>query len=80
MPNPSTMHSHDTSVSTQLPYDFEFKHVYDGPKMHALLGAHAGNISLSNQYQTTRSTKNAQLPADLSFLTAEIPSDDDNDD
>ncbi|CAF0961196.1 unnamed protein product [Rotaria magnacalcarata] len=80
MPNPSTMHSHDTSVSTQLPYDFEFKHVYDGPKMHALLGAHTGNISLSNQYQTTRSTKNAQLPADLSFLTAEIPSDDDNDD
>ncbi|CAF0759298.1 unnamed protein product [Rotaria sp. Silwood1] len=80
MPNPPTSHSHDTNVSTQLPYDFEFKHVYDGPKMHALLGAHTGNFTLPNQYQKIRSTNNNQLPADISFLTAEIPSDDDNDD
>lgn len=79
MPNPSTTHSHDTSVNTQLPYDFEFKHVYDGPKMHALLGAHSGNISLSNQHQSTQSTKNSQFPSDISFLTVEIPSDDDED-
>ena len=73
MPNPPT--SHDTSVSTQLPYDFEFKHVYDGPKMHALLGAHTGNISLP-----IRSTmKNTQSSNDVSFLSAEIPSDDDDD-
>jgi hypothetical protein len=80
MPNPPTSHSHDTSVSTQLPYDFEFRHVYDGPKMHALLGAHTGNFSLPIQQQTVRSTTNTQLPSDISFLSAEIPSDDDDDD
>jgi hypothetical protein len=74
MPNPPTSHSHDTSVSTQLPYDFEFRHVYDGPKMHALLGAHTGHFSLPTQQQTIRSTTN------ISFLSAEIPSDDDDDD
>jgi hypothetical protein len=79
MPNPSTSHSHDTSVSTQLPYDFEFRHVYDGPKMHALLGAHTGNVSLPIQQQTIRSTTNTQLPPDISFLSAEIPSDDEDD-
>jgi len=79
MPNPPTSHSHDTSVSTQLPYDFEFRHVYDGPKMHALLGAHTGNVSLPIQQQTVRSTTNTQLPSDISFLSAEIPSDDDDD-
>jgi hypothetical protein len=80
MPNPPTSHSHDTSVSTQLPYDFEFRHVYDGPKMHALLGAHTGNFSLPIQQQTVCSTTNTQLPSDISFLSAEIPSDDDDDD
>ncbi|CAF0980146.1 unnamed protein product [Rotaria sordida] len=80
MPNPPTSHSHDTNVNTQLPYDFEFKHVYDGPKMHALLGAHTGNIIFPNRYSKIQSTKNTQLPADISFLTAEIPSDDDDDD
>ncbi len=80
MPNPPTSHSHDTSVSTQLPYDFEFRHVYDGPKMHALLGAHTGNISLPIQQQNIRSTTNTQLPSDISFLSAEIPSDDEDDD
>ncbi|CAF1174960.1 unnamed protein product [Adineta steineri] len=80
MPNPPTSHSHDTSISTQLPYDFEFKHVYDGPKMHALIGAHTGNISPAIQYQTIRSTINSQRPTDISFLSAEIPSDDDDDD
>ncbi len=80
MPNPPTLHSHDTSVSTQLPYDFEFRHVYDGPKMHALLGAHTGNLSLPIQQQIIRSTTNTQLPSDISFLSAEIPSDDDDED
>jgi hypothetical protein len=80
MPNPPTSHSHDTNVSTQLPYDFEFKHVYDGPKMHALLGAHTGNVPLPIQQRTIRSTTNTQSPADISFLSAEIPSDDDDDD
>jgi hypothetical protein len=80
MPNPPTSHSHDVSLSTQLPYDFEFKHVYDGPKMHALLGAYTGNISPSIQHQTIRSTTNTQLPTDISFLSAEILSDDEDDD
>ena len=79
MPNLPTSHSHDTSVSTQLPYDFEFRHVYDGPKMHALLGAYTGNISLPIQQQIVRKT-NTQLPSDISFLSAEIPSDDDEED
>lgn len=82
MPNPPTS-SHDTSVNTQLPYDFEFKHVYDGPKMHALLGAHTGNISLSIQQQQSSirsKSKNTQLTNDISFLSAEIPSDNDDDD
>ena len=80
MPNPPTSHSHDSSVSTQLPYDFEFRHVYDGPKMHALLGAHTGNVSLSIQQQAIRSASNTHLPSDISFLSAEIPSDDDDED
>ena len=84
MPNPPTSHSHDTTVNTQLPYDFEFRHVYDGPKMRALLGAHTGNMSLpTSQQQSIRSTAtptNAQLPSDISFLSAEIPSDDEDDD
>ena len=78
MPNPPSSHSHDTTVSAQLPYDFEFKHVYDGPKMQAMLGAHSIKISLPGQHQTIRSTKNTQLPEDISFLTAEILSDDDD--
>lgn len=80
MPNPPTSHSHDTSVNTQLPYDFEFRHVYDGPKMHALLGAHTGNHSLPIQQQILRSTTTTQLTSDISFLSGEIPSDDEDDD
>ncbi|UJR24976.1 hypothetical protein I4U23_006340 [Adineta vaga] len=79
MPNPPTSHSHDTSATTQLPYDFEFKHVHDGPKMHALLGAHTGNIPSPNLHQSIRSTINTQLPTDISFLSAEIPFDDEDD-
>ena len=85
MPNPPTSHSHDASVNTQLPYDFEFRHVYDGPKMRALLGAHMGNVSLSTpqqQHQPMRSSTtpiNTQLPSDISFLSAIIPSDDEDD-
>ncbi|CAF1023409.1 unnamed protein product [Adineta ricciae] len=81
MPNPPTTHSQDTSGTTHLPYDFEFKHVHDGPKMHALLGAHTGNISpLSIPHPPIRSIANTQLPTDISFLSAEIPTDDDDDD
>ena len=80
MPTPSLSHQHDAHASTQLPYDFEFKHVYDGPKMHALLGAHTGNMSISMPHSLVAPTKMAQFPSDISFLSAEIPSDDDEDD
>lgn len=80
MPNLPASHSHDTSVNAQLPYDFEFRHVYDGPKMHALLGAYTGNTSLPIQQSTVRSNPNTQLPSDISFLSGEIPSDDDEED
>lgn len=78
MPNPPTGHQHDTSASAQLPYDFEFKHVYDGPKMYALLGAHTGNLSVPPQQQLVRPTMTSQLPTDISFLSVEIPSDDED--
>lgn len=83
MPNPPISHSHDASVNTQLPYDFEFRHVYDGPKMRALLGAHTGNISLVSPQQppmrSIATPTNPQLPSDISFLSAVIPSDDEDD-
>jgi hypothetical protein len=78
---PSSGHPHESSSSTQLRYDFEFKYIHDGPKMHALLGAHTGNVSFPLQHPTiNRTTRNSQFPSDISFLTAEIPSDDDNED
>jgi len=87
MPNIPTLHSHDASVNIQLPYDFEFRHVFDGPKMHALLGAYTGNTSLPIQQPQTqlqqkaiRSNTNTQFPSDISFLSAEIPSEDEEDD
>ena len=80
MPNPLPGHQHDASSSAQLPYDFEFKHVYDGPKMYALLGAHAGNLSIPMPQQQVRPTVSSQFPTEISFLSGEIPSDDDEED
>ncbi|CAF0833886.1 unnamed protein product, partial [Didymodactylos carnosus] len=37
--------------TTNLPYDFDFKHVYDGPKMHALLHACGINRKYNEQQQ-----------------------------
>ena len=39
MPNPSISHSHDASISAQLPYDFQFRHVYDGLQNGCLIGS-----------------------------------------
>jgi hypothetical protein len=59
MPNPPSAHQQESRSSAQLPYDFEFKHVYDEPKMHALLGAHTGNASFPMQHPIARTTKNS---------------------
>jgi hypothetical protein len=70
IPNLSS-YQYGISFSTQVSYDFQFKHVSNQPKNNTLLGVQPENPSLSTQPPI-----NTQFPTDISFLSAEISSDD----
>jgi hypothetical protein len=55
----------------QISYDFQFNHVSTEPKNDTLLEVQSENPSLSPQLPI-----NSQFPTDISFLSAEISSDD----
>ncbi|CAF0732215.1 unnamed protein product [Didymodactylos carnosus] len=70
--------------ATNLPYDFDFKHVYDGPKMHALLDA-CGINSKQSECQQPYLVKSHSTPTPIKTpqqqfsSNASILSDDEDD-
>ncbi|CAF3645637.1 unnamed protein product [Rotaria sordida] len=68
IPN-SILDQYDENSSTQIPYDFEFKRIYEEPKNSPILE----NISFPIQ-----SINNIQFPPDISYISTKIPHDDNN--
>ncbi|CAF3452400.1 unnamed protein product [Rotaria sp. Silwood1] len=71
MPNSSLNH-YDGNSSTQIPYDFEFRRIYDEPKNSPVLKNHSENISFPIQHQTIQSLNNTRFSTNVSFPSTEI--------
>ncbi|CAF4683758.1 unnamed protein product, partial [Rotaria magnacalcarata] len=63
IPN-SALNQFDLNTSAQVPYDFEFKRVYDVTKTSI--------ISSPSRHQTIKPMNDTRFPPDISFLCKEI--------
>ncbi|CAF3907095.1 unnamed protein product [Rotaria sp. Silwood2] len=75
----SILNQYDGNSSAQIPYDFEFKRIYDKSKSFPVLENHSENISFPIPNQTIQSINNIRLLPDISFFSTEIlPDNNDN--